>query len=357
MSYVPINKGNVILETPGRESLFNEKRGFGHKEAYATNRRQWEEFPKQQHVSPYPLHVDLELASVCNLRCPMCYTITDEFKKKINAKLMDFDLFCRLVDECAEGGVYSIRLSLRGESFLHKKLIDCIRYAKNKGIKEVSSLTNGVKLDEDMFREVMDAGLDWLTISVDGMGETYNKIRKPGTFDRMVEKLTNFKKIKEEASRVKPVIKVQSIFPAIAEDPQAFYDVMAPISDMVASNPLIDYLSNDDVSQIQYCDNFTCPQLFQRLTVAADGQVLLCSNDEVNEAVIGDVHFQTLHEIWHGEPINKVRALHKEHRGHLEIEPCKKCYIPRATRPETIMIDGSKVVMDQYINRSQTIGT
>lgn len=356
MNYTPINKGNVILESPERTAEFEKKRGHGCEDAYAENRRQWSEFPQKQFVADYPLHVDLELASVCNLRCPMCYTITDEFKQQVNAKFMDFDLFTKLVDECAAGGVYSIRLSLRGESFLHKRIIDCIRYAKNKGIQEVSSLTNGVKLDVDMFREVMDAGLDWLTISVDGMGETYNAIRKPGTFDQMVEKLTNFKATKEEAGRVKPVLKVQSIFPAIADAPQAFYETLAPITDMVASNPLIDYLSNDDVNSIKYCKNFSCPQLYQRLTIAADGQVLLCSNDEVNEAVLGDANVQTIHDVWHCDLIEKARAIHKAHRGHIEIEACKKCYIPRATKPETILIDGREVIMDQYINRSQVIG-
>ncbi len=231
MTYTPINKGQQILESPERIAEFERRRGAGVDAAYRENRRQWAEFPAQQHVADYPLHVDIELASVCNLKCPMCYTITQHFKDHVNVMLMKWDLFTKIVDECAGGDVYSIRLSLRGESFLHKKIIDCIRYAKDKGIKEVSSLTNAVRMDEAQFTKLMEAGLDWLTISVDGMGKTYEQIRKPGKFDRLLEKLANFKKIKEAAGRVKPVIKVQSIFPAIADDPEAFYDAFAPICD------------------------------------------------------------------------------------------------------------------------------
>jgi len=357
MSYTPINKGQQILEPQERIDEFERRRGAGVEEAYKENRRQWADFPQRRHIADYPLHVDIELASVCNLRCPMCYTITDHFKSKVNATLMDYDLFTKIVDECAAGGVYSIRLSLRGESFLHKRIIDCIRYAKQAGIKEVASLTNAVRLDEEMFQEMMDAGMDWLTISVDGMGETYERIRKPGKFDRLLEKLANFKKMKEDAGKVKPVIKIQSIFPAIADDPEAFYNTFAPICDEVASNPLIDYLRADDENQIHYHEDFACPQLYQRLTIGADGNVMLCANDEIEEYLLGNVKFLTLHEMWHGPKITEARRLHAEHQGHRVIEPCRKCYLPRRTEPHEIELDGRKVVMENYINRTQEIGS
>lgn len=357
MAYIPINKGQFTLEPPQRIAEFESNRGHGCEQAYKENRQQWSDFPQQQFVADYPLHVDIEMASLCNLRCYMCYTITDEFKKKVNAKLMDFDLFTKIVDQCAEGGVYSIRLSLRGESFLHKRIFDAVRYAKEKGIKEVSSLTNGVKLTEEMFKELMDAGMDWLTISIDGIGETYESIRKPAKFDHMVEKIANFKKMRDAAGMKKPVIKVQSIFPAIEDDPKAFYDIFAPITDMVSSNPLIDYLNNDDPETIFYHEDFSCPQLYQRLTIGADGLVMLCSNDEENEYVVGDANHQSIHEIWHGQKISEARKIHADHQGQVSLAPCKKCYLPRRTVPTTISIDNREVDFFEYLNRSQVIGT
>jgi len=344
--FIPINKGQFTLETEAREAAFEANRGHGVEEAYKENRRQWTEYPRKHHVSEYPLHVDIELASICNLRCPMCYTITAEFKKKVNAKLMDFELFKRLVDECAEGGVYSIRLSLRGEAFLHKNFIDCVHYAKEKGIKEVSSLTNGIKLDEDMFTELMHAGMDWITISIDGTGEVYEDIRRPADFKRAVEKIANYKKIKEKAGKVKPVIKVQSILPAIEENPQEFYDVFAPITDMVSANPLIDFhQSTKDMPKIE---NFSCPQIYQRLVIGADGRCMMCANDEENKVVVGNVNTQTIHEIWHGEKMQEVRAIHKRCAGAKEIAPCSECYLPLKTQPNPVSVGGRMVVADKY---------
>ena len=239
--FIPINKGQFTLETEERIQCFEQTRGYGVEKAYQENRRFWVEYPRKQFVSDYPLHVDLELAAVCNLQCPMCYTISPEFKEKVNAKYMDYDLYTSLIDECAAGGVYSIRLSFRGEAFLHKRILDCVRYAKQRGIKEVSTLTNGLRLDEHMFEEMMEAGIDWITISFDGLGETYEQIRHPAKYERALEKIAHYAAIKQKAGRVKPVIKIQTILPAIENDPQAFYDVFAPISDMVSANPLIDF--------------------------------------------------------------------------------------------------------------------
>ena len=102
-NYTPINKGQFTLEPPERVARFERKRGFGVEKDYQDNRRQWSEFPEQQYVADYPLHVDIELASICNLKCPMCYTITPQFKEKVNAKLMDYGLYTKLVDECVAG--------------------------------------------------------------------------------------------------------------------------------------------------------------------------------------------------------------------------------------------------------------
>ncbi|MGO6901960.1 radical SAM protein, partial [Rhizobium ruizarguesonis] len=144
--YVPINKGNYSMDTVEREAAFDKFRGEGWEAEYADYRRKWSEYALNQQVSDYPLLVDLELASICNLRCPMCYTISDEFKKSVNTTRMDWDLYCRIIDEIG-GKVPAIRLSLRGEATLHKRFADCVRYAKDHGIKEVSTLTHGFKLN------------------------------------------------------------------------------------------------------------------------------------------------------------------------------------------------------------------
>ena len=352
---MPINKGNYCsFETQEREKLFEKYKAEGWERQYKQYRKNWRRFPKKEIVSDYPLLVDLELSSICNLNCPMCYTITDEFKKRVKATLMDYNLFTKIVDELS-GNVPAIRLSLRGEPTLHPRFIECIKYAKNRGIREISFLTNGSRLDSESFVKIMDAGATWITISIDGLADKYEAIRKPLIFEETLQKIKSIKKIKEKKNSLKPVIKIQSLWPAIRNNPSMFYKTFVPFVDLIAFNPLIDYLQKDE--DIVFIESFSCPQLYQRLVVGADGQVMMCSNDEESSHVIGDANRETIYEIWHGKNLNKVRKLHQVKNGFKQISACKRCYLPRETEiTEIAEVDGRKFGILNYVNRAQRIG-
>lgn len=349
-----INKGQFTLNSRSKNFKFELKRGHGNLLSYLKNRIQWHLNPRFHTVSKYPLHIDIELSSLCDLNCPMCYTTTEEFKEKVERGLFDYDLFKKIIDESADNGLYSIRLSWRGESFLHPKIYEMIKYAKEKGIKEVSTLTHGGRLDEKNFEKLIDLGLDWLTISFDGMKETYEKIRFPLKFDDAVKKIKNYQQIKKQRGVVKPVIKVQTVWPAISKNPEEFYNIFNPITDQVASNPLIDYLQND--TDIVYEPNFTCPQLWERLVIGSDGIALLCANDEMASYKVGDAKTESIFDIWHGKKLNEAREIHLSHMGVQKINACKHCYLPRKTTRETTEVDNRFVNIDNYINREQTVG-
>ncbi|MCI5130143.1 MAG: radical SAM/SPASM domain-containing protein [Candidatus Electrothrix sp. EH2] len=350
--YIPINKGNYSMDTQERECLFDAYRAEGWEQEYELYRKNWVDFPKKQYVSEYPLLVDLELSSLCNLHCPMCYTITDEFKKKVNTTLMSWDLYTKIIDEIS-GKVPAIRLSLRGEAFLHPKFIDCISYAKKKGIGEVSTLTNGSRLSSAFSEAIIDAGIDWITISVDGVGEVYEKIRTPIKFDELVEKISLIKELKKQKGMHRPVVKVQGIWPAVKQDIDEYYRIFQPIADLVAFNPLIDYLGND--SDIDYLENFSCPQQYQRLVIGADGLAMKCSNDEENIEILGDLKRETVYQVWHGEKMKQERNRQHQH-GFMESEVCRNCYLPRKTQDEDAFVDGRHFIVKNYTNRSQLIG-
>jgi radical SAM protein with 4Fe4S-binding SPASM domain len=349
-----INKGQFRLSSKQRNLKFELHRGNGHLLSYIKNRFKWHFYPRLHHVSKFPSHIDIELSSLCNLSCPMCYTTTDEFKQKINQKNMSFELFKKLIDEASQYNLYSIRLSLRGEAFLNKNIYDMIKYAKNSGIKEVSTLTHGGILNEDGFEKLIDLDLDWLTISFDGLGETYDKIRHPLKFDDAVEKIKNYSEIKKKRGVVKPVIKVQTVWPAISKNPDKFFNTFKDISDQIASNPLIDYLGND--TDIEYENDFTCPQLWERLVIGADGTVMMCSNDEFEQNKLGNVTDDSIYEIWHGKKLNDIRKIHIKHMGTSEISACKNCYLPRKTKRDSDNVDGRQIGIDNYVNRTQTVG-
>ena len=94
---------------------------------------------------------------------------------KSHKGIWDFDLFRRLIDEVHDK-IFSLRLSFRGEATLHANFAECISYAKKAGIKEISTLTNGGNLFGTNLDRIITAGIDWITVSIDGLGETMKKL-------------------------------------------------------------------------------------------------------------------------------------------------------------------------------------
>ena len=344
------------LSSWGENARFTLLRGRGHTRRYLQNRFKWHIYPRFGWLPKFPDHIDVEICSSCNMRCPMCFTITDEFRQNVNLTIMRMDLFRKIIDEAVRHNAFSIRLSWRGEPTMNPHMEEMALYAKEQGICEVSTLTNALKLTPERFEKLMHAGLDWLTISFDGMGETYNKIRKPAKFDEQVEKIREFKRIKDRAGKSKPVVKIQGIWPAIKENPQEFYDLFRPIVDQVAINPLLDYLREDD--DIEYRERFTCPVLWQRMAIGADGLVPLCIHDEMAHHIIADVKEMSIYDIWNSPELTAARKAHVEHKGVETYKACKECFLPRASEPELMTLEnGRNVAVDNMINRPNVVGT
>jgi sulfatase maturation enzyme AslB (radical SAM superfamily) len=353
-----LNQDQISFSSCQENLRFHYTRGKGHLLRYLFNRLIWHFHPRFHIVTDFPEHVDLELSAACNMQCPMCYTITPEFKNQVKKLLMERPLWQKIVRECAGGNVFSLRLSLRGEPTLHPDFVEVVRYAKNLGIKEVSTLTNALRLTPEMFAELVDAGLDWLTISADGVGETYERIRRPARFADLLEKLRAFKEIKRSKGSLKPVIKVQSVWPAIQDAPQEYYDTFRPLVDQVSCNQLVDYLWQDHKQGlIKYRPDFDCHVLYQRLTVGADGGVMLCIYDELCHHQIGDLNAQTIYEVWHGGAMNRARRLHRQHEAISHFEACQRCPLPREMEViTTVSLDGREVLIDCLAGRTQQLG-
>ncbi len=109
-----------------------------------------------------PQHVDIEVATVCNLKCKMCKRETIDFGNQ----LMPYEVFTSIVDKIPKG-VEVVSFGGYGEMLLHPKFAEMVRYVKKKGIK-VETTSNGTLLTTDeKITKILDSGLDTLRVSVD----------------------------------------------------------------------------------------------------------------------------------------------------------------------------------------------
>jgi len=298
---------------------------------YFEYRKKWVENAEKLILEKYPLHLDIAITNVCNLECTFCArTVRVDEGRWRKAQHMDLELFKKIIDEATELGTYSINLNLLNEPLIHPKLLEMIRYAKQKGIVDVFFHTHGGLLNVEKANELLDSGLDRLLISIDSpYKEKYNKIRVLSDFDTVMENLKRFKEMRDKRNQLNPVIRVSFIqFPDISEkELMDAKKLFLQFADAIGFQQYVDprkEVGKDKTYPPGYQSQFVCQQPFTRLSIIEDGRVSPCCLDYDQELIIGDVSKQSLKEIWESHKLEQIRDIMKKGEFYT-IPACATC--------------------------------
>lgn len=110
-------------------------------------------------------YIRISVTDRCNLRCVYC--MPEEGVESIShERILRFQEIVRIVRILAAKGIRKIKLT-GGEPLVRKGIAELIAELKQiEGIENVTITTNGVLLEE-MYDELVDAGLDAITVSLD----------------------------------------------------------------------------------------------------------------------------------------------------------------------------------------------
>lgn len=284
-------------------------------------RKRWTENPQKLDHGKFPLHLDIEVTSACNLKCPFCATTYSSF----DDGLMKWNTFKKVIDEASEMGLYACKFNFRGEPLLHKQLGKFISYAKKKGLIDVFFNTNAVLLTEDNARMLIESGLDRLTVSFEGFEkENYEKSRVGANFEQVVANVENLRNIREKIGADNPKIRVQAVMiPELEGRLDEYVDFWKDKVDQVSYNDMEP--SVDSVKRLleEVKTDWICPFPYQRMTIMWDGNVVACKNDYFGKLSLGNVNEISLSEAWN-KNLENLRKLHREGLSHT-IEACCEC--------------------------------
>lgn len=275
----------------------------------------------------FPLQLDIELNTTCNLNCIMCF----QSKCKPKAEYMEFNNILDLIDQGKENGLESIKLQYRGEPLLYPKLIDVISYAKHVGLY-VHFNTNASLLTKSMIKKLIYSGLDKIICSVDSIfPEKYNDIRIGSDFNTILENINLLKIWKYVYEKDTPQVRVQAVLMDLNKreiETNAYQNFWITLANSVGYEEAFDMLDNtEDNTELS---NWHCGQLWQRLVILADGDVIpCCGGIDYKKGIIysvGNIHHETVKGIWNNKKLNKIRELHCEGNSH-KVEMCRKCRI------------------------------
>ena len=277
-----------------------------------------------------PMIQNIESTNACGMNCIMCPR--KHMKRKVG--FIDVALFEKIVNQLEENS----RLCLHhfGDPLLHPKIGELIKICAKYKIKSSLS-TNPSSLTEEKVREILDAGLDILHISLDGATkETYEKIRGKARYEDALKGIQTFLEMKKQGNYKKPYTKIAiikmketeneiEVFKNKWKNEKGIDEVQ--VKEFITWDGTMDEINNlskDPSHKMKRGKNYPCLWPWAKLTVLWDGRVVACCFDSDAKCVLGDLNKQTLKEIWNSKRIQQFREQHRDNKfpkGHL----CETC--------------------------------
>ena len=159
----------------------------------------------------YPEAITLFLTHRCNLRCKMCGQWGESgVTKKMPAEYVRQELTSgELKNFIDDVSCFRSNITLfGGEPLLHSACIELIRYVKRKKM-HCLMITNGSLL-ENFAKDIVQAGLDELNVSLDGGRDLHDEIRgMSGIFDKISSGIKEINRIKKEKRVRRPLLNLQ----------------------------------------------------------------------------------------------------------------------------------------------------
>lgn len=261
-----------------------------------------------------PVRLWIELSARCNLRCAMCPNRDLPEDQKGD---MEWPIFQKVVDE-ADGFAFEVSLHHRGESLLHPRALEFIRYAANKRMR-TKLHTNGSLLTPELAEGIVDSGLNRISFSFDGFTrEDYEKIRCGGDFERVVTNIRGLLEARKKAGTRSPIVAVEVIALSGHRTSGGGRKSLlkefkrAGLDEFVVKKPhnWAGYLKSGRRSMVYT----PCTFPWNALLVLWKGDVSACSQDFFGTHILGNVKEKKLIEIWNDGPMQRLRAGLSERR-------------------------------------------
>lgn len=233
----------------------------------------------------FPNRITIELTNKCNVSCTFCPRQTIPMK----LGCMDMTLYKKIIDEASLHLPVKIVLFFRGESLLHPQFIDCLRYAKEKGLGPIQFASNALALTSNITEMMLEAEIDFVSFSLDTLNpEVYKKTRATGDLKKSMDNVIELSKLcKERLKEGKkvPILQVSTIeVEEYLEQQAEFIDYWKQYVDIVRV-----YYEHDDKGRFRnkkveellpaIDERMPCRKVFTDLLVYWDGNLALCNYD------------------------------------------------------------------------------
>lgn len=286
-----------------------------------------------------PFSLEVDVCGLCNLQCKFCFHNDAKLLKKygFSENMMDYSLFKKIINESKgfDNKIKKLKLSSFGEPLLHPDLAKMISFAKENEVADYIELTtNGLEFSAPKSQAIIDAGVDRINISINGL--------TTGDYVRNCRRSVDVLKVRENLEYLYSIKNNCWIYIKLGdmgyseEERQRFYEMYGDICDEIyIENILDDAYKDADAKGKQdsagvgaysqkMVEKKICTFLFSRMMVKSDGQVSACCMDWQTKEKIGDLKKDNIVDVWRGDCLRRLQMLHLTGRKD-EIEICRGC--------------------------------
>jgi len=253
----------------------------------------------------------LELTNKCNLRCKMCI-----WQSRKKTGYISKALFESCVDQLSELELEALNLEFAGESLIHPDFKDLLKYAVHKRdngkIASVGWTDNGMLFNQSIADLVVSLKVDWINISLDGIGKVNDSIRLGSNY-KVIE--NNIKYLLEKrGSAKKPIVLLNIVDHGKTENQKLeFYREWVHLVDEIELIPSI-LPNNTWESKNTLTTNLKiapppafCHIPLDTIIICWDGKVTGCCFDSKIDMILGDATKESIKQIWQGPKFQQLR--------------------------------------------------
>jgi len=154
---------------------------------------------------PLPRELQVEVTGACNLRCRMCLVSYRPALGKTSGA-MDLETFTSVVDSLPD--LRRVTMQGLGEPLLAPDFFPMLEHLAARGIS-MGFNTNGTLLTRDKAERLVDLGVDWLHVSLDGAtAPTYEDIRGRSNFELVRRNIAGLVDVMRERGAKKPELEL-----------------------------------------------------------------------------------------------------------------------------------------------------
>lgn len=285
-----------------------------------------------------PNHIQIEnVSNICNAKCTMC-----NIKNWIRPKeIMSNEIFEKIINQLIpyKENIKFLTIQGTGEALIDKNLHSKIAFAKIKGFSGIGMPSNCELLTTHFSKKILDAGLDTLICSIDGItAQTHESIRIGLNYNTIVQNVLEFIKLRDENNYETKII----IRFVLQEKNKQEWASFKSFWDKKISKKYRDEVQfinvhnwGNKVSDVgtllnkeSFSQNIICEELYKRLVINADGSLAFCCVDDNKFFDLGSALTKNPIEIYNNHPIF-INYRNKMEKGEiLKLDNCSNCTVP-----------------------------